>query len=181
MVKASQMALAKVWAMGTNLVVDMAVDMASKVEVVETREAGTHQTLAHSTTTLTKSIWQLKRKKMYRKLTEPEVLTARNLYRLGLTCEEVGAKLGISGNAIHGLISGRSWGWLEDANGPLQLRRKGPRTGKAFQAKINQTVANEIRLELEKGVSPKTIAERRQLSLSTVYKIGQGKIWREQA
>jgi transposase len=117
---------------------------------------------------------------MYRKLTEHEALTARKLYRDGLTCEEIGARLDISGNAIHGLISGRSWGWLADANGPLQLRRKGPRTGKAFQAKINPTIANEIRLELLKGASHKALAEKHQVSPSTVYKIGQGKIWKDQ-
>jgi hypothetical protein len=114
-------------------------------------------------------------------LTNEQVLSMRDLYRVGHTTTALGEQFGIESSAIWNILAGKHWKHLPAALDPAEIailrQQHRPRGGTHWKAKMTEDQVREIRRLRHEGRSARTLAREFGISLTQTKDILRRKSW----
>lgn len=113
-------------------------------------------------------------------LSESDIVPIRNLYRAGITQQEIAEKFGVAKRTIRQVLTGQSWRHVIDPQGPVKMRMKGCTPEQSPSAKLIWDDVREIRRLRFEGMTCTQIAARFGLSCSAVRDVINRRCWKHQ-
>ena len=110
------------------------------------------------------------------KLTEAQVIEARDLFRAGFAFSEIGEKFGVSASTVSSAVRGYSWAHIPGAVPLAEVRgNTGERIDRAILTRKKVVLARRLARE---GVRPTDLARMMKVHVMTIYSALRGRTWK---